>query len=147
MRSGNLSVLEGPSPRSDEAFQKLLLQFSAAAARGTGSDDLVHLFCLATRDFFQVDGTYFWQFASPDELVGTDAVGLKAESFRGTRMRTSESAAAVEAIRSRKTVFVNRLDSQFYPKAAEFHACAIMAAPLVVSNEVIGAAVFLHVSI
>jgi PAS domain S-box-containing protein len=147
MRSGNLSVLEGPGPHSDEAFQKLLLQFSAAAARGTSSDDLIHLFCLATRDFFQVDGTYFWQVASPDELVGTEAVGLMAEGFRGTRMKTSDSAAAVEAIRSRKTVYVNRLDPRRYPKAAEFHACAMMAAPLMVSNEVIGAAVFLHASI
>jgi PAS domain S-box-containing protein len=146
MRSGNLSILEGPSPRSDEAFQKLLLQFSAAAARGTGSDDLIQLFCHATRDFFQVDGAYFWQFASPDELVGTEAVGLMAEGFRGTRMKTTESAAAVDAIRRRKTVYVNRLDPDLYPKAAEFHALSIMAAPLVVSNEVIGAAVFLHAS-
>ena len=30
--------------------------------------------------------------------------------------------------------------------AAEFHAKSLMAAPLVVSNEVIGAAVFLHAS-
>src|SRR6266567_3426136 len=101
MHAGNPSLLEGPSPPSDEAFQKLLLQFSAAAARGTSSDDLIQLFCRATRDFFQVDGTYFWQFASPDELVGTEAVGLLAEGFRGTRMKTSDSAAAVEAIRSR----------------------------------------------
>jgi len=137
-------VLEGPSPRSDEAFQKLLLQFSAAAARGTSSDDLIQLFCRATHDFFQVDGTYFWQFASPDELVGTEAVGLMADRFRGWRMKTTASAVAIEAIRKRKTVYVNRLDPARYPMAAEFHACSLMAAPLVVSNEVIGAAVFLH---
>src|SRR4051794_27668741 len=146
MHAGNSSVLEGPTPRSDEAFQKLLLQFSAAAARGTSSDDLIQLFCRATCDFFQVDGTYFWQFASPDELVGTEAVGLMADRFRGSRMKISESAVAMESIRQRKTIYVNRIDPGKYPRAAVFRASSLMAAPLVVSNEVIGAAVFLHES-
>jgi len=139
-------VLEGPSPRSDEAFQKLLLQFSAAAAHGTHTPALIHLFCRATREFFQVDGTYFWQFASAEELVGAEADGLMAERFRGIRLKPSQSAVASEAIRQRKTVYVNHPDPVRYPMAAEYHAQSIMAAPLVVSNDVIGAAVFLHAS-
>src|SRR5436309_4871044 len=69
-----------------------------------------------------------------------------AERFRGTRLKASESAVAVEAVRQRKTIRANHLDPTRYRLAAEFHARSIMAAPLVVSNEVIGAAVFLHCS-
>ena len=75
MRVGDTSVLEGATPRSDEAFQRLLLQFSAAAARGTDAPALIELFCRATREFFQVDGTYFWRRVSSDEMVGTEADG------------------------------------------------------------------------
>ncbi len=137
-------MLEGASPRSDEAFQRLLLQFSAAAAEGTDAPSLTHLFCRATREFFQVSGAYFWQVAAADELVGTEADGLMAERFRGMRLKATQSAVAVESVRHRKTVYVNRLDPGRYPMAAEFHARSMMAAPLVVSNEVIGATVFLH---
>jgi two-component system NtrC family sensor kinase len=146
MHSGNTTLLEGPGPRSDEAFQRLLLQFSAAAARGTNSADLMRLFCRATRDFFQVSGAYYWRFVSAEELLGAEADGLMADRFRGTRLKTSQSAVAIEAIRKRRTVYVNRLDPSQYPLAHEFHAQSIMAAPLVVSNDVIGAAVFLHES-
>jgi two-component system NtrC family sensor kinase len=146
MQAGDTTALEGPGPRSDEAFQKLLLQFSAAVAQGTRGPSLIHLFCRATREFFQVDGTYFWQFASAEELVGAEADGFMAERFRGTRLKAGQSAVAIEAIRERKTVYVNRVDTARYPMAAEFHARSIMAAPLVVANEVIGAAVFLHCS-
>src|SRR5207249_11453157 len=124
----------------------LLLQFSAAAARGTDAPALIELFCRATREFFQVDGTYFWRRVSSDEMVGTEADGLRAESFRGKRLKASQSAVATEAVRLRKTVYVNRLDPARYPMAAEFRARSLMAAPLVVSSEVIGAAVFLHAS-
>jgi len=34
MQAGDITLVEGPNPRSDEAFQKLLLRFSAAAAQG-----------------------------------------------------------------------------------------------------------------
>ena len=139
-------MLDGRGPRSDEAFQRLLLQLSAAVAQGTDAPSLIQLFCRATREFFQVDGTYFWQFASAEELVGAEADGFLAERFRGTRLKTDQSAVAIEAIRQRKTVYVNRVDGARYPMAVEFHARSIMAAPLVVANEVIGAAVFLHCS-
>jgi two-component system NtrC family sensor kinase len=144
MHTGNSTVLEGPSPRSDEAFQKLLLRFSQAAAQGAEGDSLIELFCRATREFFQVSGSYFWQLASAEELVGVAADGLFAERFLGARLQASQSAVAMDAIRSRRTVYVNRLDPLRYPMAAEFRARAMMAAPLVVSNEVIGAAAFLH---
>ena len=58
--------------RGDEAFQKLLLQFSTAAAQSDASKpaSLIPLFCQATRNFFQVDGAYFWQTSPHEELIG-----------------------------------------------------------------------------
>src|SRR5437016_8421163 len=146
MPAGDTSVMEGATPRLDEAFQKLLLRFSAAAAKGIDAPALIRLFCRATREFFRVDGTYFWSVVSSAEMVGMEADGLQAESFRGKRLKAGHSAVAMEAVRLRKTVYVNRLDPARYPMAAEFRARSLMAAPLVVSSEVIGAAVFLHAS-
>lgn len=139
MRAGDTTLVRGPNPRSDEGFQKLLLRFSAAAAQGTDVAALIRLFCQQTREFFQVSGVYFWQCLSPDEMVGAEADGLMAESFCGLRLKASESAVSGEAVRRRRTIFVNFLDSARYPRAFEFRARAIMAAPLVVSNEVLGA--------
>jgi len=124
----------------------LLLQFSEAMADGTPSGSVIQLFCRSTREFFQVDGTYFWRVSPPDELVAAEADGLLAEDFRGQRLRARDSAVAIEAVRQRRTVYVNRVDPNRYPVAGEFHAKSLMAAPLVVANEVIGAAVFLSAS-
>src|SRR5256886_14808882 len=146
MRVGDTSVLEGATPRSDEAFQRLLLQFSAAAARGTDAPALIELFCRATREFFQVDGTYFWRRVSSDEMVGTEADGLRAESFRGKRLKASQSAVATEAVRLRKTVYVNRLDPARYPMAAVVLGRPVMSSPLGGSTAVLGAAALLHAS-
>jgi len=146
LQAGDTTVIERPGPPSDEAFQKLLLRFSAAAGQDPDAPSLIRRFCQATREFFQVDGAYFWHCDSSGELIGTEADGVMAERFRGTRLKASESAVAVEAVRQRKTIRANHLDPTRYRLAAEFHARSIMAAPLVVSNEVIGAAVFLHCS-
>ncbi len=144
MSAGDATVVQGSNPRLDDAFQKLLLRFSAAAAQGISSHALIRLFCQATREFFQVDGAYFWQRVSSDELVGAEADGLMADRFTGTRLKASQSAVAIEAFRSRRTVCKNRLDPARYPMASEFRAVSIMAAPLLVGNEAIGAAAFLH---
>ena len=95
-----------------------------------------------------MDGAYFWQCVSGDEVVGAEADGLMADRFRGTSVRAGESAVAIaiEAIRQRKTIYENRLNPAAYRMAAEFQALSLMAAPLVVGNEVIGAATFLHCS-
>jgi PAS domain S-box-containing protein len=142
MSAGDATVIQENGPRSDEAFQKLLLKLSAAAAQGTSASAMLQLFCLATREFLRVDGTYFWQRGSADELVCAEADGLMAQSFRGKRLRANEDAVVIEAIRQRKTICRNHLDPARYPMAAEVHALSIMAAPLVVGNEVTGAAAF-----
>jgi PAS domain S-box-containing protein len=144
MSAGETTVAQGSSPRSDDAFQKLLLKFSAAAADGTSPPALIRLFCQGTREFFHVDGAYFWQRVSTEELMGAEADGVRADKFRGTRLTASQSAVAIEAFQQRKAVLRNHLDPSRYLMAAEFGARSIMGAPLVVGNETIGAATFVH---
>jgi len=139
-----LSPASGPAPGSDEAFQKLLLRIADQAAERSDPAALIRLFCRATREFFQVSGVYFWRHQPDDQLLGEEADGKMAARFRGLRVQPDESAVTAEAVRQRRTVFVNHLDSARYPAAAEFQARSLMAAPLVVFNEVIGAATFLH---
>jgi two-component system NtrC family sensor kinase len=144
MHAGDISLVENPNPNSDEAFQRLLLQISSAAADGMDPSALIHLFCRKARIFFGASGVYFWHVLSPDEMVGAEADGLMADRFRGLRLKSTESAVTADALRSRRTVFVNQLDAARYPRAAEFHARSMMAAPLMVLNDVIGAVAFLH---
>jgi len=129
---------------SHESFQDLLLQFSSIASQGKSPLELVESFCRIARRFFRVDGVYFWQSVSSDELIGAVADGLMAQGFAGLRLRADESAVTMEAVRTRRTIFVNHVDVSRYATAAEFRAKSLMAAPLVVANELIGAAVFLH---
>jgi len=146
MSAEDITVARNGNPGSDEAFQILLLKFSAAAADGTSPPALIRLFCQSTREFFHVDGAYFWQRVSQDELVGAEADGVLAERFRGTRLVGNQSAVAIEAFQQRKVVLKNGLDSSRYLMAAEYGARSIMAAPLVVGSEAIGAAAFVHCS-
>ena len=69
-----------------------------------------------------------------------------ADNFRNVRLQTADSAIAAETIHGKKPVICNHLDTSHYPLAAEFGARALLAVPLMLSNEVLGAAVFLHTS-
>jgi len=129
---------------SDEAFQKLLLRIAAKAAERADPTSLIQLFCRATREFFQCSGVYFWRRHAGDELVGEQADGKLAERFVGLRLLPQHSAITAAVVRSRRTTFVNRLLSATFPAAQEFSARSLMAAPLVVFDEVIGAMTFLH---
>jgi PAS domain S-box-containing protein len=146
MRGGNLT----PSPEvrvpsgSDEAFQKLLLRIAAKAAERADPTSLIQLFCRATREFFQCTGVYFWRRHAGDELVGEQSDGKLAERFAGLRLLPQQSAVTASVVRSRRTTFVNRVRSVTFPAAQEFEARSLMAAPLVVFDEVIGAMTFLH---
>jgi two-component system NtrC family sensor kinase len=132
------------TPGSDEAFQKLLLRIAARASERSDANSLIQLFCRATREFFQVSGVYFWRRHAEEELVGEQADGKLAERFIGMRLRPEESAVTAEAVRRRRTIFANQVRSTGFPAAAQFEARSLMAAPLVVFNEVIGATTFLH---
>ena len=128
----------------DESFQQLLLEFSTAAAKAVSAPEILKLFCRETRRYFRVSGSYIWQFVSPDHMVGAEVDGWMAEHFRDASLKTSESAIGYEAIHKKRAVCLNALNTSRSPLAAEFHAQAMMAVPLIVSNEVLGAAVFLH---
>jgi PAS domain S-box-containing protein len=131
-------------PGSDEGFQKLLLRIAAKAGQRSDAGALIQLFCQATREFFQVSGVYFWRCDFGDELVGAQADGKLAERFVGIRLRPDQSAVTAEAVRQRRTIFTNHVRAAAFPAATEFEARSLLAAPLMVFNEVIGAATFLH---
>ena len=128
----------------DDSFQKLLLEFSGAAAKAVSSAEILKLFCRETHSYFRVSGSYVWNFFPPDQLVGAEAHGWMAEHFRNAKLKTSESAIADESIHKKKPIYLNSLNTSRYPLAQEFHAQAMMAVPIIVSNGVLGAAVFLH---
>jgi PAS domain S-box-containing protein len=130
---------------SDDAFQKLLLRIAAKAAERSDPGSLIQLFCRATREFFQVTGVYFWRRHSGDELIGEQADGKLAEHFIGLRLLPQQNAITTDAVRGRRTIFVNQVrSSTTFPPLRLFGARSLMAAPLVVFDEVIGAATFLH---
>jgi PAS domain S-box-containing protein len=132
-------------PNSDDAFQKLLLRIAAKAAERADPGSLIHLFCRASREFFQASGVYFWRRHSGDELVGEQADGKLAERFIGIRLLPQQGAVTTEAVRSRRTIFINQMKlSTTVPVLRQFEPRSLMAAPLVVFDEVIGAATFLH---
>jgi PAS domain S-box-containing protein len=131
-------------PGSDEGFQKLLLRIAATASERTDANALIQLFCRATRDFFRVSGVYFWRCQPGDELVGEQADGKLAANFVGTRIRPEQSSVTAEAVRQRRTIFANHVHSATFPGGREFGARSLMAAPVMVFDEVIGATAFLH---
>ena len=139
-----ISSAAGLAPGSDEAFQKLLLGLAAKAGERCDALGLIQFFCRATREFFRLSGVYFWRCHAGDELVGEQADGKLAERFIGLRLHPQQSTATAEAVRQRRTIFVNRVHAANFPVAREFGARALLAAPLVVFDEVVGAVSFLH---
>ena len=131
-------------PGSDEGFQKLLLRIAAQAASRSDPKSLIQLFCRITQEFLQVSGVYFWRCVGGDDLIGEEAVGKMRERFIGLRLRPNQSAVTAEAVRLRRTIFSNHVQSKTFPAAMEFEARSLMAAPLMVFNEVVGAVTFLH---
>ena len=129
---------------SEEGFQKLLLRIAARAGERAHPKSLIQSFCRDTREFFEVSGVYFWRRHSADELVGEQADGKLADRFVGIRVRDDESAVTSEAVRQRRTIFANHVKTVALPILAEFEAKSLLAAPLIVLNEVIGALTFLH---
>src|SRR5262249_22138432 len=131
MSSSQPNAFEGLLRPADEAFQRLLRRSSISAAERFDPVFRIRQFCRMTREFFQVDGTYFWRLSAPDELIGSEADGLMAQMFGGTRLRAADNAVLNEAIRRRKTVYANHLPTRF-KLASRFQARALMATPLLV---------------
>jgi PAS domain S-box-containing protein len=131
------------SGHSRDSFQDLLLRISDAAVQGMPTPSLIRFFCQVTRQFFQVDGSYFWEVVSEKEFVGVEADGLMADGFRGARLNSSETNAVADAVRGRKTVYANQPEPS-HDQLSSNPCKSLMAAPLVVSNQVIGVAVFVQ---
>jgi len=145
--SGSGAAISQPdksSHGSDDAFQSLLLSLTAKASEQPDATALIQFFCRATREFFQVSGVYFWRCRGDDEMVGEQADGKQAERFIGLRLRPEQSTVTAEAVRQRRTLFANQVEPSKFPIAREFGARSLLAAPLVVFNEVIGATTFIH---
>ena len=145
--SGSFAV---PPPGShggsgrDEDFQKLLARIAAKAGERSGSRALIQFFCNAAREFFKVTGVYFWRCELADELVGEQADGKLVERFIGMRLGPEQSVVTASAVRQRRTMWANHVEPGAFPAAKEFDVRSLMAAPLLVFNEVIGAVTFLH---
>jgi two-component system NtrC family sensor kinase len=134
----------GDGSQSEEDFQKLLLGLSRAAFQSREPSHLILSFCALTRAFFHASGAYFWSCSAEGELVGTEADGEQAKSFQGMRQGVGDPSIAMEAVRKRRAFFANRLDAAHYPWLAEAHAHAVMAAPLLVSGQVVGAIAYVQ---
>ena len=122
----------------------MLARIAAKAGERSGSRALIQLFCEGTREFFKVPGVYFWRCQLADELVGEQADGKLAERFIGMRLRPEQSVVTAAAVRQRRTMFANHVEPATFPATKEFEARSLMAAPLLVFNEVMGAVTFLH---
>jgi PAS domain S-box-containing protein len=150
--SGPISLLSSVrtlAPASDESFQKLLQKIAAKASGLTDSGSLIQFFCQSTQEFFQVSTVSFWRCqpdAGPTEaaLIGEYAAGGFAERVMHLVLRKEQSPVTTEAVRQRRTIFTNRLDSMSESLAADLGAQALMASAIIVGNEVVGAITFLH---
>ena len=98
---------------------------------------------MLSRAFFRASGAYYWTRSTDGELVGAEADAEDAESFRGIRRRPGDVSLAMDAVEQRRAFFVNHLDAARYPWLAACHAHAALAAPLLVSGEVVGAVTYL----
>jgi len=142
--SSNVPPVARTFSGSDEGFQKLLLRIASKSGERSDPKTLIQLFCRACREFFEVSGVYFWRCHTSEELVGEQADGKLAERFVGLRLRPDQSTVTADAVRQRRTIFANHVHSTAFPVARDFEARSLLAAPLVVFNEVIGAVTFLH---
>ena len=144
VEGGSTSPMELSFSTSDEAFQQLWLRLSAKAAEHPSANSLVDLFVHAAQEFFQVAATCVWRVAG-DELVADRANGELAAGFLGHRLAIPDSGVMAEVIRSRRTIFVDHVQKGLsFPAAHNSEVRSMLAAPLVVFDEVIGVMGFLH---
>ncbi len=117
---------------------------SRASFQSRDASEIIRTFCRLAREFFHASGVYFWSRTPEGGLVGAEADGFQAGRFRGLRLQQGDSSVALEAVQMRRTIVVNQVDMSRYPRLAEYQAKAVMAAPLLVSGEVVGAVAFLQ---
>jgi PAS domain S-box-containing protein len=116
-------------------------RLGSAAREPADPSALIQVFCRETRAFFRVSGVSFWRCSFAGELVAELGDGELSLRLIGKRIRLEQSPVSSEAIRQRRTIFANRLQSETV--AEPLGARSLLSAPLIVFNEVMGAITFL----
>ncbi len=100
------------NPRSDDAFQRLLLKFSDAAAQGTPAQELIRLFLSGDSRILSSGWRLFLATGFRRRVGGSRGRWGDGGPLPGTRVKASQSSVAIaaEAIRQQKTVYENQLD-------------------------------------
>jgi PAS domain S-box-containing protein len=145
--SGPISMMStggSPVPGSDESFQRLLARIGTDASQYTDASSLIRFFCQTVREFVQVSIVSFWRCQANEEFVGEQADGKRAELLIGTKLRQEQKIFAAQAIRNRRTVFTNHLQTASDPASTALTTCSLLVVPVVVFNEVIGVGTLLH---
>jgi PAS domain S-box-containing protein len=145
--SGPISIMStgaSPVPGSDESFQRLLARISTDASQHPDASSLILFFCQTMREFFQVSLVSFWRGQADEEFIGEQADGNRAEGLIGTQLRQEQKVFAAQAVRSRRSVFANHLQTTSDPAATELTASSLLVVPVVVFHEVIGVGTLLH---
>ncbi len=120
-----------------------MLELSSSAFQSPDGSLVIQSFCRLAREFFRATGVYFWRRTPEGGLIGAEADGFEAERFRGLHLQPGDASVALEAVQYGRTLFVNDLDMTRYPSFADYHAQSVLAAPLLVSGDVIGAVAIL----
>lgn len=131
-------------PGPDGGLESLLLRLSAKSAERTHPNLLIQFFCRLTHEFFQLSGAYFWRCQPGGEVIAEEASGKRDDRVLGMRLPTDQNGLLSEAIRQRRTVFANDLSPSALPAAMEFKVGSLLAAPVIVLNDVMGVMMFLH---
>ena len=141
-KSGSLATCLRLTRPSRSYFYEL----SRLPFRATTPGQLLRSFCALTRAFFQASGAYFWSRSADGELVGAEADADDPRVF--SRPETAPRRCLACDGRGAEAA---RLFSSTHLDAAplsmariECHAHAALAAPLLVSGEVVGAITFLR---
>jgi len=110
MQLGNPTASQNRTGVPDEGFQRLLLSISTAAKAERGAL-LLRLICRASREFFGATGVYLWRREPAGNLVGLEADGPGAQSFRDLRLSAEQVSLVENAIRTRQALLVRHLDT------------------------------------
>ena len=132
-----------PAVSSDDSFQTVLLELSAAAAQGLEFEEMLHLFCRLTREHFRATTVFCW-LVKGRELIGLGGYGSDAEIYLGKRMPLDANTYSGRAVRDRVTVLVNDVPAQPDDIARKRPVESILVSPLVLGGPVIGVVVFSH---
>ncbi len=139
---GASARVQGSTISAEASFQGLLLELSSAVAQGGEAAALIHHFCTVTREFFGVYGVCCWHLEG-QELALIEAAGFSPERLSRTRIGLDSNTMAAQAARERRSLYRNHVQMCGYPVSAPVEECALIAAPLLVAGELLGAIVFI----